>query len=498
MKRIIYIYIAILTTAVLWDSCSDDYLQTSPTNALGEGLVKSSVSNLDIALNGAYRLLYKRIDQQSEGGEGQMGIRRDLLGEDVLNTSSGNAWYQDEQKWVAHRDPDAPRRTSSYPFRFYYPIILEANLLLQDIDNAEGTDENLRTSLKGESLTIRAWGHFQLVQLYGKRYQHGIDNSQPGVPYQLTPGAEPLPRETVENVYKQANTDIDNAIELLKTVPARTITHFSLKSAYAVKARIALAQQNYAVAAEYADLAIAQSVKDGAALQSGNQLLSGFSSIADNSEWIWASQQNSDQGTSFASFFAYMSWNYNSTAIRINPKAINSALYDKIKDTDVRKNWWDPTGTLLGPTSAYSHPKYQGRKFGLANPATSNGDVCYIRLAELYLMKAEALARTGNTDGAKEALTTLLVTRDPEYTVTASTADELIEEILIQRRIELWGEGFRFTDLKRLDLPLDRNAVPNATVDLCKEMFIPAGDPRWQWVIPIEEMNANPLMVQNP
>jgi tetratricopeptide (TPR) repeat protein len=497
MKRILY-FSVLLFAAILWNSCDDDYLQTSPTNALNEVTINSSVANLDIALNGAYRLFIKQFSQQSEGGEGPMGTRRDLLGEDMLNTSSGNAWYQDEHKWVAHRDPAAPRGTSSYPFRFYYPVILEANLVLQGIDGAEGTDEGLRASLKGEALALRAWGHFQLVQLYGKRYQKGGDNSNLGVPYQLSSGTDPLPRETVENVYTQINADIDAAIERLKVAPARNITHFTLKSAYGVKARIALAQQEYATAAEYSELAIAQSLKDGVALQSGNQLLSGLSSIADNKEWVWASQQNSDQTSYFYSFFAYMSWNYNSTAIRINPKAINSALYAKIKDTDVRKNWWDPTGTVPGPTSAYSHPPYQNRKFGLADPSTSVGDVPHMRLAELYLMKAEALARTGNTDGAKEALTTLLVTRDPEYTVTASTADELIEEILIQRRIELWGEGFRFTDLKRLDLPLDRNVVPNATVDLCKEMFIPAGDPRWQWVIPIGEMNANPLMVQNP
>jgi tetratricopeptide (TPR) repeat protein len=499
MKRIIY-SLAIITAAVQWNSCSDDYLQTNPTNSLGEVLINSSVSNLDISLNGAYRLIYKQLSdgQQSEGGEGQMDIRRDLLGEDMLNTSSGNAWYQDEQKWVAHRDPAAPRRTSSYPFRFYYPIILEANLVLQAINDAEGTDNDLRTSLNGEALALRAWGHFQLVQLHGKRYQKGGDNSSPGVPYQLAPGTDPLARETVENVYKNINTDIDMAISLLKTVPARNITHFSLKSVYAIKSRIALAQQEYATAAEYADLAIAQSLKEGASLQSGNQLLSGFSSISDNSEWIWVSQQNTDQGTGFASFFAYLSWNFNSTAIRVNPKAINNALYDKLQETDVRKSWWDPTGTLPGPTTAYSHPKYQNRKFELINPATSAGDVCHIRLAELYLSKAEALARTGNLDGAKEALSTLIITRDPAYTVKAVTAEDLIEEIMIQRRIELWGEGFRFTDLKRLDLPLDRTVVPNATVDLCKVMRVEPGDVAWQWVIPIEELNANPLMVQNP
>jgi hypothetical protein len=483
---------------ILLTGCSDDYLQTLPTNAVGEALINGSVNNLDVALNGAYRLIYKRADQQSEGGEGQMGIRRDLLGEDMLNTSSGNAWYQDEQKWVAHRDPDAPRRTSGYPFRFYYPIILEANQVIGNIDNAVGNDEPLRISLKGEALTLRAWGHFQLVQLYGKRYQKGDANASPGVPYQELPGIEPLPRAAVEEVYTKINKDIDEAIELLKGATTRGITHFTLKSAYGVKARIALTQQDYETAAGYAHQAILQAEKEGLSLQTGNQLLSGFSSIGDNNEWMWASQQNSDQNTYFASFFAYLSWNYNSTAIRINPKAINSNLYGKLQPTDIRVKWWDPSGDLPGPTTAFSTPEYQNRKFGLANPATSVGDVCYMRLSEMYLIKAEALARTGKTGEARETLATLILTRDPAYTLDALADDALTEEIMTQRRIELWGEGFRFTDLKRLDLPLDRQGVPNATIDLCKVMYVAPGDVSWQWVIPVEELNANPLMVQNP
>jgi hypothetical protein len=64
------------------------------------------------------------------------------------------------------------------------------------------------------------------------------------------------------------------------------------------------------------------------------------------------------------------------------------------------------------------------------------------------------------------------------------------------RRVELWGEGFRFLDLKRLNLPLDRNGS-NHNSALAVALTVPAGDNTWQWLIPQSEINANPLIKQN-
>ena len=75
----------------------------------------------------------------------------------------------------------------------------------------------------------------------------------------------------------------------------------------------------------------------------------------------------------------------------------------------------------------------------------------------MYLNEAEALARLGRNSEAQQALFDLIITRDPAYTKSSNTGDALVEEILLQRRIELWGEGFRYFDLKRMNLPLDRS-----------------------------------------
>ena len=129
------------------------------------------------------------------------------------------------------------------------------------------------------------------------------------------------------------------------------------------------------------------------------------------------------------------------------------------------------------------------------------GDVPYIRLAEMYLIWAEALARTPGREGeARSALFTLAKNRDPNYTLSTNSGQALINEILIQRRVELWGEGFRFFDLKRLDQPLDRTAVPNfvsASVGGVMQIGAPSSDNRWQFAIPISELQANPNSTQN-
>jgi starch-binding outer membrane protein, SusD/RagB family len=150
------------------------------------------------------------------------------------------------------------------------------------------------------------------------------------------------------------------------------------------------------------------------------------------------------------------------------------------------------------PASNYVRQPYMSRKFK-TRAAPTIGDVPYIRLAEMYLIVAEANAKIpGKEAEAKAALLTLAKNRDPNYTLSTNSGPALINEILVQRRVELWGEGFRFFDLKRLNQPLDRTAVPNfVPASVGGTMQVPAGDPRWVFVIPTFEIQANPNTVQN-
>ncbi|MCC8172638.1 MAG: RagB/SusD family nutrient uptake outer membrane protein [Parabacteroides sp.] len=493
MKKWIYTTVAAFAAGSLLTACSSDYLDTVPTNKTPAENITGMVDGLASAVNGTHRAMYDQYSRTSEAGESSMNITRDMMGEDLVNSSTGNGWYIADARWISHRDENS--LLLRYIFNYYYRLVLNANLILENIDEATGENDVLRRGVKGEALCFRAFSHFQMVQLFGKRYVPGADNTQPGIPYREAATIAPIARNSVEEVYGKINRDLDEALGLLDTYAPADINHFSLKVAYGLKARVALTQGNWNDAAAFADKAIELAEADGNQLLKGDDLLNGFVSAGRNKDWMWASLMKEDQTIFFYSFFAFMSWNYNSTNVRTDPKCINDLLYARISPTDTRAQWWDPTGTLPGPTGSFTTAKYQNWKFSAQSPATSVGDIVYMRLAEMYLIKAEALARAGRDTEAVTTLTDFAVTRDPAF-ATTNTGAALIDEIMVQRRVELWGEGFRFTDLKRLDLPLDRNGS-NHILSVSRIMEVPAGDKRWEFLIPQREIETNPEMVQN-
>lgn len=492
MRKLIYHSLTAFVFAVSVSSCESDFMETSPTDKIDSGQVTETMDNLLTLLSGAHRNVYGDYGYDKPGESG-MNMHRDILGDDMVIPSRGNGWFVNEYGWLRHHDPDAG--LPAFGFSYYYSMISTANTLLEHIDNVPG-DEAVRNQIKGEAYVFRALGHFQMVQLFGKRYESGKDNTQLGVPYRKKTGMDLQARNTVEEVYKWANEDIDLAIKFLADYKRGAINHFSQSVAYGVKARIALVQGNWKVASEAAEAALKTAREEGHELQSGESLLGGFNNVERNPEWMWASIMTTEQDLAFTHFFAYMSWNFNSTPVRKSTRCINKLLYAHISATDIRSKWWDPTGTAEVPLASYSKWEYQNRKFTSRSSGSAVNDLVYMRMSEMYLIQAEALARAGEEDKARKVLHEWMITRDPEYKLSTNSGQSLIDEILINRRIELWGEGFRFTDLKRLNQEMDRR---NSNHDdaVCTVMHVPEGDIRWQWKIPKAEINVNPLMKQN-
>jgi len=485
----------IAALSLIMTSCSEDWLDTVPTDQVGSADAFTTTGKALGALNGIHRSMYFQWANQGEAGEASMNINRDMLGEDLVMTSSGNGWYNTTYQWVAHRSETAS--VDYFPWRMYYRIIANANMIINNIDNAEGP-QGEKDMIKGQALTYRAWCHFNLVQLYGKRYVAGTANTQLGVPIMLTNNTEGQPRNTVEEVYTQVLEDLDAAIVLLDGYARPNKSHLNANVALGIKARVALAKQDWTTAAS-----VAAQARTGFSLMTNSEYTAGFNSYS-NREWLWGSTVITDQTTYFYSFFAYMSRNFSSTNIRGNPKAINTLLYNNpiFTATDVRKANFDPTGlhTALNLPAAFTRKLYTSQKFIAAGQADSRGDVVYMRAAEMYLIEAEAYARMGGHDTeAQTALNALRQARETvpaNYVASANTGQALIDEIMLNRRLELWGEGFRFTDLKRLNEPVDRTGANHQT-SLSVITNIPAGDVRWEWLIPKQEMDANDNMVQN-
>jgi hypothetical protein len=474
-------------------SCEKTYLDTTPTASIDAGSAYATTKNAAAAINGIYRsFIVRYLSSQGHSGHPAMMIILDHMGEDMVIGTTAASWHVGETRWTAHRSD--VNTMAQFPYELYYRIIGNANIGIANIDKAVGPAAD-RNSLKGEALALRAFGYFNLVQLYGKRYEaRAKPNTQLGVPLVLEPTTEGKARNTVEEVYAQINKDLADAALLLTTARLNK-SHINLSVVRGLQARVALVQQDWANAAKYA-----ADARSGYLPMNDTQYLDGFQDIA-NSEWMWGFDHLEDQTEYFGGYHSYISCNYNSTVIRTYPKVINNLLYKLIPATDVRSKMWveTPTATNSIVPPGGVRPKFLNQKFRLpGTPSTSAmGDVPYMSAAEMYLIEAEAKARLNDAAGASKVLFDLIKTRDAKYVQSTKTGDALIEEILTQRRIELWGEGHRFLDLKRTNAALNRNGT-NAIASVALLYDVAPGDVRWEFLIPRREINANPAIVQNP
>jgi len=454
--KISSLIVGLAAMVVTGTSCKKEYLETVPSTAVAASSVLESVANATAAVNGIHRSMYMRWNDQGTFGYGTIMINNECMGDDYVFAGQSNGWFLTAYRWLDHRNANGG---SYYPYQFFYRIISNANVLITGIDKTPGD---------------------------------AIDT--PGVPLVLTPTIEPQARATVAEVYKQVNDDLAQAETLLATArPRADKSNFNVNVVRGIQARVALTQQNWALAATKANQA-----RQGFTLMSGAQQLEGFSNWS-NPEWMWGSSQIDDQTEFFTAYLAYISFNFNSTNIRTNPKLINRTLYETMAANDVRRALWVPTPTASntivppgGNRVAFMNQKFRAKDF-----ANSVGDIPYMRAAEMFLIEAEALARNGNDAQAADVFTIFMATRVPGFVRPTATGDALITLIMNSRRVELWGEGFRFLDLKRLNLSLDRNGG-NHNAALAVIMNMSAGANDWQYVIPQAEINANPLVTQNP
>lgn len=493
MKNIKLLILGLGISSLSLISCNEDFLDTQSTESVDAPTIYSTADNLMAAVNGMNRnMYYRQNSSQGQNGYTAQMIISDVMGEDLIFPTTGNGWFRDELRWIT---PGlVTSGTASYPWTFWAGMIRNANNIITYGASATG-DQNLKDKAIGEAYAYRAFGNFQLVQLYGMRYVAGGNNSNPGVVLRDDPAdVAPKARGTVEEAYAFIWSDLDKSQALLTGKTVTNKSHFTLANVKGLKARVALVQQDYTKAAQFANEA-----RGTIALMSQAQYRAGFNDYT-NSEWMWGVTIIADQSDFFGNFHGYMSRNYNSSQIRSAPKVMNTKLYNAFPSTDVRVQVVDPTGdhTALALPSNYSKFPYTSQKFLSQSTSLSLGDVPFMRVAEMYLIEAEALYNLGREADSKTVLTTLVKARDTSFTTFTTTGDVYYQQILLNRRLELWGEGFRFFDLKRLNQKLDRTgANQNATV-INNVYTIDAGDLRWQWMIPQAEINSNPLITQNP
>ncbi len=496
-------FIILLIASLSLAACSKDYLETAPTASVAEKDLFTTLTGAQTLLDGIHRYTYYYGGAHDKFGQKAIDYIMDCLGEDFYPTERGYGWFVGWYQYIEHRNINSGNL--EYVWAYYYDIIQNANLILANIDNIQVVDAQipLKNNIKAQALTYRAFSHYMLVQLYGDRYDYnpGAANSHPGVPIKLVPDAEPLPRSTVAQVYTQVKKDLTDALALLANSSARVnMSHININVTNAIAARVALTTGDWSNAVTYAKAARA-----GRTLEPDYTY--GFNKAS--SEWIWGAVLIDEQQTSYASFFSHIDPWFGGYATLGNHHLISTSVYNYMNARDARKVMFQaPAGY-----EAYSAGKPRvGWKFNSISTDSWTNDYLYIKAGEMYFIEAEAEARRGNSTAAQGVLKQLLTARwitqfegetsptppDPAYVETSLTGDALIEHILMHRRADLWGEGQRFLDIKRLNKGMDRRDLGHNPAQWNAASNFPAGDKNFVFLIPKQEIDANPNMTQNP
>ena len=462
MKKIFkYTFAGLLASGMLLTtSCSEERIETAPTRQMsGQGLLASGNAAL-VALNGIYREMYTSGWSTTGNTHQCFGITAynlgaEVMGEDHIMGASGSGWFWYDALYnVKSRYASSTWR--SYDLWYaYYNWIANANYIIAAEETMGGTTEEVNYAI-GQAYAIRAYSYFMLSQWFARTLKgHESEKCVPLYTEPTTPETKGQPRATNAEVYAQIDSDIKKAIELLKGTTQKNKSHISCAVALGIQARIALVENDWQTAKTAAKDAIAAS---GCSIQSVKDF-TGMNDV-NAGNVMWGAGIIADQVGMYASFFSHMDFEadkYGSSA----PKCINKELYAKMNPTDARRDWWVSGKTKLGMVQ---------EKFKFTDVSTWMGDYIFMRVEEMYLTAAEAECRLGDEASAKADLEAVMSKRDPDYTCdktgsalgkTSATADEtgsLLEEILIQRRIELWGEDGRMFTLKRLKQGFRRTA----------------------------------------
>lgn len=455
----LYKYAFVGLLALGMSACSEDLLETSPTTSVDTGALMASTSKAIASLNGVYRFLYTSGYtsgwEHEETGIMSFNHVADLMGEDMIQQASGSGWFWYDYQFNVKSDFTHNAGRPYGTWNYFYTIISNVNYLIASDQTMQG-DEAEKNYIVGQAYALRAMSYFYLAQYYAPRLAG--NEKAPCVPIYTEPTTKETkgkPRATNADVYKQIDSDMAAAIERMKKAKATrdSKSHLGLSAVYGWAARVALTEEKWQDAKTYAENAISEAGKEGLDIMT----VSNFSGLnnAEAKNVLWGLKIVPDQTQQYASFYTFMDpalGKYGATA-RVQ---INKDLYAMMGEKDARRAWWDPQ------EKANKDNGYQQVKFKCSNIATFGGDYVLMRIEEMYLIKAEAQCMLGDDKGAQATLNGYMKTRDAEYNCAktgkaiAETTNPKIatgslrEEIINQRRIELWGEFGRLYDLRRL------------------------------------------------
>ena len=509
MKKLAYIILSITFLALNF-GCAD-HLNTESTTSAKEDVIFSSASNAMASINGAYRSMYSMgwgsAWEHENGGIMAYITASDLMGEDRLMNDMGSGWFYMDYAYNILGDYTSSAGRQYQCWNFFYTLISNVNYILaHENDEALQDDPDLANYLFGQAYAMRAYCYLWLVQNYQQN-----DPSLPGVPIYTEPttiASKGKGRGTVQDVYDRINEDINTAISYFdnSSVEQQHPSHIDKYVAYGIKARAMMVQHNYKEAVTAAKEALK---KPGASIVP----FSNTSTVnnVNNSNVMWGLEILADQSLGSGGIYAHMDADCGGTYC-VAQHLISSWLYNQIPATDSRRAWWTDPAEVDENSALPSYQKpYIQHKLVFINSRIMTGDYILMRMEEMALIVAEAACHDKDYTTAREYVKMVTSQRDSDYeanlakypdsnvitTETSTQINSLIDYILFQRRIELWGEVSRMHDLQRLGLPMHRNFGSEESNNHISDGIAydyEAGYDGFIYAIPLEEFNGNTAM----
>lgn len=469
--------------------CGKDYLDREPSDYLtGEQIKKYSPLNPEIP-NGMIRGIYSLTFEWGTGGSGDhddfgqksIDIVTDMMSGNMVLTGKTYGWFSQDYELNSMNKTDG----RAYKiWRYYYQVIKGANSVIDGLGGDTITTENPEImAAYGQAKALRAYAYYNLVNLYQQPF--GDNSNAPAIPVytsQLT--AEAAPLSTVDEVYQLIIKDLEKAVILLDEFQRPNKNEINANVAKGLLAYAYLSSGNYEKAAAVSGEVIASG--EFRLMDINEVVQSGFNSV-NIPGWMWGIDLTKDNTPGLPSFWGMMDIFTYSYAGAGDGKAIDIRLYNAIPDNDIRKSQF-----LNKPNDQYYlHPTYKfyDNNRVIFGDRQWENDLVYMRVAEMYLIYAEAYSHI-NSGEAKKILRIFLAQREPGAAtrINALSDENLKKEIYFQWRVEMWGEGKSLFALKRFKQTVTRGENHKYLANSPYEY----NDNRMIFQIPESEINNNP------
>lgn len=479
------------------------------SNSVTDDNIISSTENLRSAVNGGYSLLKDHLPFNGQVDDNLMYLRQYFQMSDFASDDIVCGQVTEDPLFHSFTYSRTPLQTNSRYFWYVsYKIISGMNTVIAAMESKSDLDAT-SSQLLGECYFMRAFAHFNLVKFYALPYT--VNPDAPGIVIRRSiDDPSQKERSAVKDVYSAVADDAKKAAELMNQ--PRGNTYASKEAAYALLSRLYLYKADNDSTIYYSDLVINSGRY---ALEDAAGYPNLFANAKSARETIFCAGFTSRED--YGKFGSIASMIYSDGNSGWGEEFASQPLRDLMSDhpEDVRNSYIIPLYDDDGDIETLNGIDiYYISKFSFQDGSPTLSSPVLFRLAEMYLNRAEAYAKKGDQPNALKDLDEIRKNRGLQgalFNGVVPSGLTLLQTVLRERRMELAFEGHRTFDLFRNKLNLNRTYWGYHIPGLKETDINPATKPvnypntliEWQdpkilYFIPIDEVETNKLVVQNP